>query len=73
MTHATEKMSSAEKRIRSAKLPTISAGVMMAKVSWNMANTVSGMLPESESTPTPAKNALPSPPMKALPDSNTRL
>ena len=28
--------------MRSAMAPTMSAGVMMAKVSWNMANTESG-------------------------------
>ena len=32
----------AENFMRSAKAPTISAGVMMAKVSWNMMNTLSG-------------------------------
>ena len=31
--------------MRSAKPPTMSAGVMMAKVIWNMKYTVSGMCP----------------------------
>ncbi len=52
----------AENFMRSAKAPTISAGVMIAKVSWNTENTVSGIDPLSDSTPTPAMNALPRPP-----------
>ena len=36
--------SMAENFMRSAKAPAISAGVMMAKVSWNIAYTVSGMV-----------------------------
>ena len=35
--------STTEKRMRSAKPPITSAGVMMAKVIWNMANSDSGM------------------------------
>ena len=31
--------------MRSAKAPTISAGVMMAKVIWKVMNTDSGMVP----------------------------
>ena len=34
----------AENFMRSANAPAISAGVMAAKVSWNMAYTVSGMV-----------------------------
>ena len=37
----------AENFIRSAKAPVISAGVMMAKVIWNIMNTDSGMVPAS--------------------------
>ena len=48
--------------MRSAKAPTISAGVMMAKVIWNVMNTDSGMVPLMESTVTPARNILSSPP-----------
>ena len=33
-----------ENLMRSTKAPTTSAGVMMAKVSWNMAQTDSGMV-----------------------------
>ena len=39
---ARENSSIAAKRMRSAKAPTTSAGVMMAKVIWNMTNTDSG-------------------------------
>ena len=55
----------AENRIRSANAPTMSAGVMMAKVSWNIWNTVSGIVPFIESTPTPDRKNLPTP-MNAL-------
>ena len=41
--------STAEKRMRSAKAPMTSAGVMIAKVIWNMKNTVSGMVPSPTS------------------------
>ena len=34
----------AENFMRSTKAPTISAGVMIAKVIWNMKNTVSGIV-----------------------------
>ncbi len=37
---------------------------MIAKVSWNIANTVSGIEPVSASRGTFAKNAFPSPPTK---------
>ncbi len=51
--------------MRSAKPPTISAGVMIAKVSWNITNTVSGMVPTTLSAPTPLNQALPNPPTSA--------
>ena len=44
----------------------MSAGVMIAKVSWYIANTVSGIVPASDPRVTPARNALPSPPMRAF-------
>ena len=65
--------STAEKRIRSAKPPTISAGVMMANVNWNMAKDDSGMTPTIESSPTPLNSALPRPPMNRLPSPNAKL
>ncbi|MNW71014.1 hypothetical protein D3C74_506040 [compost metagenome] len=37
-------ISSAENFMRSAKAPVISAGVMMAKVIWNMMKTLSGIV-----------------------------
>jgi len=51
--------------MRSAKPPMTSAGVMMAKVIWNMKNRVSGMVPVSASRATPSMNALSKPPIKA--------
>ncbi len=62
--------------IRSAKAPTISAGVITAKVSWKVENTVSGIVPLSESTPIPLMNALsrpPTTPFQAPPSANARL
>ena len=50
--------------MRSAKAPTIRAGVMIAKVNWKTENTDSGIDPLSASTPTPDMNALPRPPTK---------
>ena len=58
------KPSTALKRMRSAKPPITSAGVMIAKVIWNIANTVSGTVPLTASRVTPARNALPRLPMK---------
>ena len=51
----------AENFIRSANAPTMSAGVMMANVSWNIWKTDSGMVPHSVSTSTPERNSLPKP------------
>ncbi len=59
--------------MRSAKPPTTSAGVIAAKVSWNITNTVSGIPPETLSSPTPARKALDSPPMNPDPGVNARL
>ena len=56
----------AENFIRSAKPPTISAGVMQAKVIWKATNTSSGIVPDSEAGVTPARNALPNPPQNGL-------
>ena len=54
------KMSSGPKRKRSTKAPIISAGVMMAKVIWNMKKTVSGMVVPAAiaSRGTPSRSAL---------------
>ena len=49
--------------MRSAKPPTISAGVMMAKVIWNMAKSVAGTVPFTESMRILAKNMLPRSPI----------
>ncbi len=50
--------------MRSAKAPTMSAGVMMAKVIWKVAKTDSGMVRVRLSRVRPAKKALSRPPMK---------
>ena len=52
----------AENLIRSAKAPLISAGVMIAKVIWNVMKTLSGIVPVSESAPMPRRNRRSSPP-----------
>jgi len=62
-----------EKRMRSAKAPTISAGVIMAKVIWNITKTDSGMVPDTESSVSPARNIWDQPPKNALPSVNARL
>ena len=57
----------AENFMRSAKAPTISAGVMMAKVIWKVMNTLSGNSAVAEVRPSavrPLRNALDRPPMK---------
>ena len=68
--HKIENHSIAVNRMRSAKPPTMSAGVMMANVSWNVANTVSGMEPLSESSSTPRSHAFDSPPSNGPPSAN---
>ncbi|MNN84823.1 hypothetical protein D3C81_2020290 [compost metagenome] len=60
------KISMAENFMRSAKAPTISAGVMMAKVIWKVMNTLSGKAATRLSTPTPLRKALFRPPTKEL-------
>ena len=59
--------------MRSATAPVISAGVMMAKVIWNVMNTDSGMVPVIESTVRPLRNNRPKPPTNADPSLNARL
>ena len=59
--HREENHSTAENFMRSAKPPTIRAGVMMANVIWNMKNTVSGISPLMLSQPTPSRKNLPMP------------
>jgi hypothetical protein len=50
--------------MRSAKPPMTSAGVITAKVIWNMKKTLSGTVPETASRVTPARKALSRLPMK---------
>ena len=61
------------KRMRSAKAPIISAGVMIANIAWNMTKTYSGIVPESVEGVIPIRPTFPRPPMKAFPSSNARL
>ena len=62
MPHAARKTSSEENLIRSAKAPTIRAGVNAKKVSWKVTNTYSGIEPETVSPVIPLKKAVPNPP-----------
>mmetsp|Transcript_16339 Transcript_16339/g.42209 ORF Transcript_16339/g.42209 Transcript_16339/m.42209 type:complete len:239 (-) Transcript_16339:289-1005(-) len=50
--------------MRSTRLPTIRAGVMMAKVIWYSAQSASGMVPFTEAMVMPRKPTLSRPPMK---------
>ena len=51
--------------MRSAKAPTISAGVMTAKVIWKAKKRGSGIVPSTEAEVTPLRKALPRPPTRA--------
>ena len=62
VSHIAMNQSTALNFILSANAPTISAGVMIANVIWNVMKTVSGMVPLRESTVTPDRNILSSPP-----------
>ena len=72
VTHKAVNSMIAENRIRSAKAPTISAGVMQAKVIWKAIKIYSGIITPSVKVSasladvTPARNNLPVPPQKAL-------
>ncbi len=44
--------------MRSTKAPTISAGVIMKNVIWNIMNTDSGIVPDMLSSVSPLRNAL---------------
>ena len=72
VTHSAMKTIMAENFIRSANAPTMSAGVMMANVSWNIWKTDSGIVPDTVSTSTPESNSLPKPtkPFSAPPSPN---
>jgi hypothetical protein len=61
--------------MRSTKAPTMSAGVMMAKVIWNMKNTVSGMLvlAATASRGTPTRSAFSRSPIQGLGPLKARL
>ena len=63
----------AENFMRSAKAPAIRAGVMMAKVSWNIMKTVSGTVLARSCTPSrvsPDMKMRPRPPTIVLPGEN---
>ena len=59
--------------MRSANPPTMSAGVMIAKVSWKAAKIDSGIVPLIESSPTPLNRNFPTPPTRLPPPPNARL
>ena len=71
--------STAENFMRSANAPTISAGVMAAKVAWKAKNTISGMttpllkVAPTESGVTPDRNSLSKPPKNEPPAVNAML
>src|SRR5688572_14356979 len=68
-----ENHSIAENRVRSANPPTISAGVMIANVSWNIANTVSGIIGATLcvlSSSTPRIHSFDNPPTQEPPSPN---
>ncbi|MCY1553402.1 hypothetical protein D9M68_898810 [compost metagenome] len=63
-------MSNAPKCMRSTSAPTTSAQVMMAKVSWNMANTDSGTCLAmwlTATSPVLPRNSKPAKPMRSMP------
>ena len=57
----------AENFMRSAKAPTISAGVMMANVIWYITNTLSGRRPTSAPRRSPPSMTSDSPPSSGPP------
>ena len=68
-----ENTSTDEKRIRSANPPTMSAGVIMAKPSWNSAKLISGTVPWRVSAVIPRKRTLLKSPMNRFPSPNAKL
>mmetsp|Transcript_28585 Transcript_28585/g.80575 ORF Transcript_28585/g.80575 Transcript_28585/m.80575 type:complete len:238 (-) Transcript_28585:672-1385(-) len=65
--HRTQYHITALNFMRSTKLPTIRAGVMMAKVIWYSAHRASGMVSHRLVLVMPARNDLSRPPMTELP------
>ena len=68
--HSSTNTTYARKRIRSTIAPEMSAGVMIANISWNMACACSGMVAAyagSGSTPTPRNPSQASPPHRGEP------
>ncbi|MBL4606591.1 MAG: hypothetical protein JKY01_02025 [Pseudomonadales bacterium] len=64
---ASLKTSIPENFIRSAKPPTMRAGVITAKVSWNNAKRISGISPVRLSRSIPENMTFPNPPIQADP------
>jgi len=62
--HEPENQSMAENFMRSAKAPTIRAGVMMAKVIWKAKKRISGIVPQAVPASMPCAKSLPRPPTK---------
>jgi len=74
--HSTAKISTAEKRMRSANAPTISATVMAANVDWKDTNTYSGIVgsrPESVSGAMPLRKSFSVPPKNCPSPEKVRL
>ncbi|MNJ74519.1 hypothetical protein D3C77_714610 [compost metagenome] len=67
------KITTAEKRIRSAKPPTTSATVIQANEHWNATWIIWLKVPVTLSMPMPFSIAVWKPPKKALPSLNARL
>ena len=72
-TQRLKKISIAENLILSTKAPIIRAGVMIAKVIWNVANRLLGMLRDGVSNSIEFINMLPNPPIHAFPPENAKL
>jgi len=62
VSHNSVNTSRAENFMRSAMAPTMRAGVMIAKVIWNITNTASGIVPCTVAGASPASIAWPRPP-----------
>ena len=73
VTQSRQNSTTAENFMRSAKAPTMRAGVIAAKVIWKQTNTYSGMVPLSVSLVMPARKALEKPPKSAPPSLKARV
>jgi hypothetical protein len=72
VTHRATKTSQVPNRARSAIAPLISAGVMIANISWKAANPNVGTVPVRLSMVTPLNPSAPSPPSRPEPTSEVK-